>query len=75
MIAAQRLNENPQMIVFGIVSNGAIWQFGKLKADTFTRNITLYSIQELDKFFAAVNYIFQQCEVQLDEKIACQILN
>jgi hypothetical protein len=43
------------MTVFGIVSNGAIWQLGKLSADTFTRNITLYSIQELDKLFAAVN--------------------
>ena len=70
MIAAQRLNEDPQMTVFGIVSNGAIWQFGKLEADTYTRNITLYSIQELDKLFAAVNYIFRQCELQLDEKVA-----
>jgi hypothetical protein len=70
MIAAQRLNEDPQMIVFGIVSNGAIWQFSKLKADTFTRNITLYSIQELDKLFAVVNYLFRQCELQLDEKVA-----
>jgi hypothetical protein len=58
------------MIVFGIVSNGAIWQFGKLEADTFTKNITLYSIQELDKLFAAVNYIYRQCELQLDDKVA-----
>lgn len=63
------------MTVFGIVSNGDRWQFGKLSADTFTRNITLYSIQELYKFFMAVNNIFQQCEVQLDEKLACQIPN
>ena len=70
MIAAQRLNEDPQMTVFGIVSNGDRWQFGKLETDTFTRNITLYSIQELDKLFAAVNYIFRQCELQLDEKVA-----
>ncbi|MBE9126295.1 MULTISPECIES: hypothetical protein [unclassified Coleofasciculus] len=70
MIAAQRLNKNPQMIVFGIVSNGDRWQLGKLETDTFTRNITLYSIQELDKLFAAVNYIFRQCELQLDEKVA-----
>ncbi|HEY9608295.1 MAG TPA: hypothetical protein V6C93_02965, partial [Allocoleopsis sp.] len=66
----QRLNENPQMTVFGIVSNGDRWQFGKLSADIFTRNIILYSIQELDKLFAAVNYIFRQCELQLDEKVA-----
>lgn len=70
MIAAQRLNEDQQVTVFGIVSNGDRWQFGKLRADTFTRNITFYSIQELDKLFAAVNYIFRQCELQLDEKVA-----
>ncbi len=45
-----------------IVSNGKIWQFGKLKSDIFTRNKNLYVIQDLDKLFAAVNYIFQQCE-------------
>lgn len=70
MIAAQRLNEDSQLIVFGIVSNGATWQFGKLETDRFTRNISFYSIQELDKLFGAVNYIFQQCELQLDEKVA-----
>lgn len=70
MIAAQRLNEDGELIVFGIVSNGDRWQFGKLEADNFTKNITLYSIQQLDQLFAAVNYIFRQCELQLDEKVA-----
>ncbi len=70
MIAAQRLNDNPNLTVFGIVSNGDRWQFGKLEVDTFTKNITLYSIQELDKLFAAINYIFRQCELQLDDKVA-----
>ena len=70
MIATQRLNEDPQMTVFGIVSNGDWWQFGKLEANTFTRNITFYSIQELDKLFAAVNSIFSQCELQLAESVA-----
>jgi hypothetical protein len=58
------------MTVFGIVSNGDYWQFCKLEADIFTRNITLYSIQELDKLFAAVNSIFRQCELQLNEEEA-----
>ncbi|MCL1471651.1 hypothetical protein [Argonema antarcticum] len=70
MVAAQRLNEELEIIVFGIVSNGERWQFGKLEADVFTRNITLYTIQDLDKLFAAVNYIFQQCELQLGKLVA-----
>ncbi|MBW4624015.1 MAG: hypothetical protein KME49_00470 [Brasilonema octagenarum HA4186-MV1] len=70
MIAAQRLNDELKIIIFGIVSNGDRWQFGKLEAEVFTRNITYYTIQELDKLFAVVNYVFQQCELQLNTLIA-----
>jgi hypothetical protein len=66
MIAAQRLNENAEIVVFGITSNGNLWQFGKLENNFFTLNSKFYTIQELDKLFAAVNYVFQQCEVQLN---------
>lgn len=65
MIAAQRLNGD-NITLFGIVSNGATWEFGKLEADRFTRNITPCTIYELDKLFTAVNYIFEQSESQLD---------
>lgn len=66
-IAVQRLNKIPEQTIFGIVSNGLIWQFGKLKIDIFTQNKIFYSIQELNKLFAAINYIFQQCELQLEK--------
>jgi hypothetical protein len=33
MIAAQRLNQDVRMVVFGITSNGSLWQFGKLEAN------------------------------------------
>lgn len=65
MVAAQRLNQNPEQDVFGIVSNGGVWQFSKLKANILTRNQAFYTIQELDKLFAAVNYVFQQCQLIL----------
>lgn len=66
MIAAQKLNVNPEQEVFGIASNGKFWEFGKLKFNRLTRNQTFYTIQELDKLFAAINYIFQQCELLLE---------
>jgi hypothetical protein len=66
MLAVQRINNEPEKTIFGIVSNGAIWQFGKLSLDIFTQNKTFYTIQDLEQLFAAVNYIFQQCELQLD---------
>jgi hypothetical protein len=67
MIAAQRLNAEPPITVFGITSNGATWQFGKLEAAVFTRNILPYSIYELEALFGAVNAIFQYCDVQLSQ--------
>ncbi|WP_333207509.1 hypothetical protein [Microcoleus sp. SVA1B1] len=72
MIAAQRLNENSEQEVFGIVSNGDRWQLGKLKSNVFTRNQMFYTIQELDKLFAAINYVFQQCELLLDAEATSQ---
>lgn len=70
MIAAQRLNGEYQIIIFGIVSNGVTWQFGKLEGEQFTRNSTYYTIQDLDKLFRAVNFIFKQCEIQLNNLVA-----
>ncbi len=67
MVAAQRLNDEVKITIFAIVSNGATWQFGKLEGQIFTQNVTPYTIYELDKLFAAVNYVFQQCEIQLNE--------
>ncbi|PSF37386.1 hypothetical protein C7H19_10695 [Aphanothece hegewaldii CCALA 016] len=69
MVAAQRLNNEQQLVIFGVVSNGKVWQFGKLEANLFTRNKTFYTIQELDQLFAAVNYVFQQCEMQLNDLV------
>jgi hypothetical protein len=67
-IAAQRLNEQPDQEIFGIVSNGKLWQFGKLKTNVFTLNQKSYLIDDLDKLFAAINYVFQQCELLLNSE-------
>jgi len=70
MIAAQRLNDDLQVTIFGIVSNGKVWEFGKLENQNFMHNQAFYTIQEIDRLFALVNYVFQQCEIQLDELVA-----
>jgi hypothetical protein len=65
MVAAQRSDNQLDCTVYGITSNGDRWQIGKLEKQIFTRNITYYSIQELDKLANAVNYIFHHCELSL----------
>jgi hypothetical protein len=65
LIAVQKINNDLQQKIWGIVSNGKVWQFGQLQNDIFTRNKTFYTIQDLEKLFAVVNYIFQECQLQL----------
>ena len=65
MVAAQRLNGESAIAIFGIVSNGINWEFGKLEGKIFTHHPAPYSIFELKNLFAIVNYLFQQSEIQL----------
>lgn len=37
-----------------------------VNSNIFTQNKTFYTIQELERLFAAINYIFKECELQLD---------
>ena len=65
MVAADRLHEGIPITIFGIVSNGITWEFGKLTRQNFTHHPAPYSIFDLEQLFTVVNYIFQQCETQL----------
>ena len=67
LVAVQKINNDLEQTVFGIVYNGNFWEFGKLKGDIFTRNIASYNIDYLDRLFAVVNYVFQQCLLQLEK--------
>jgi len=67
MVAINKLNGAKNQKVFGIVSNGQLWQFGQLKSNIFNRNIRAYSIYELENLLAAINYTFQQCELELSQ--------
>lgn len=74
MVACQKLNQtdepvegnnNPPRTIFGIVSNGKMWEFAKLSDRTFSKNLKPYRVYDLEELFAAVNYIFQQCQLEL----------
>jgi hypothetical protein len=54
MIAAQRLNGNEKLAVYGIVTDGEVWQFGRLIEAVFTKNISRVSIDRLEEVYGAV---------------------
>jgi hypothetical protein len=66
-IAAQKINNNSDLTasVFGIVSTGVIWEFGMLSTNQFVKEITIYTIQNLNLLFSALKYMFEQSKLQI----------
>jgi len=67
LIAVQKINDNPQRAVYGIVTDGNLWQFGKLVADTFTKDSGNFTIDDLSEVYGALEYLVQLVE-QADQK-------
>lgn len=69
MVAAWKLNHEAGGEglgeVFGIVSNGDRWEFGRLRDRQFTKNIRNYSLQDLELLLGALNDLFGRCQAQL----------
>lgn len=65
LIAAQKLNQPNEATVFGIVSNGDKWEFGKLVANQFIKNRTFYTLQALTTLCGALENVLVECELQL----------
>lgn len=54
LVAAQILNNNTEKPVYGIVTDAEVWQFGKLSKQTFTRNLSRATIDDMPSLFGAV---------------------
>ena len=59
LVTAQRINDNLEFPVYGIVSDGIWWQFGRLVNDAFTQNRTSFSVDNLPMLFGAIDAIFK----------------
>jgi hypothetical protein len=57
LIAAQKLNASEQT-VYGIVTDGKLWEFGKLRGTVFTKNIDSVTISDLPDLFGRLNFMF-----------------
>ncbi|MEM7535299.1 MAG: hypothetical protein AAF639_24190 [Chloroflexota bacterium] len=44
MVGAQKLNENKDLTIYGIVTDGVRWDFGKLSGSTFTEQFIHYNM-------------------------------
>jgi hypothetical protein len=60
LLAAQKINRDNTLPVHGIVTDGELWQFGKLENDVFTKNKTGLTIDNIDKIFGAIAYLIDK---------------
>ncbi len=59
LVAAQKINEDMEHPVYGIVSDGTLWQIGCLVNETFTQNRTSFSVDDLPVLFSAIDSVFK----------------
>ena len=62
LLASQKINGDELLPVYGIVTDGEVWQFGKLVKDVFTKNISRLPVDNIDKIFGAVSYLIETGE-------------
>lgn len=70
MLAAQAMNSQAAETIYGCVSNGTLWQLGKLDGKRLTRESRNYTITQLPELFAALNYVFDQAKRQVSAAAA-----
>jgi hypothetical protein len=59
LVAVRDMNAKADLPVYGIVTDGKLWEFGRLIEIVFTKNMTSFTIDELAELFGALDFIFQ----------------
>jgi hypothetical protein len=67
MVAAQKLNNKPEGTVYGIVSDGDVWQFGRLSGTEFTQDPNSLTIANLPLLFGALDFMLSLASQQIEE--------
>jgi hypothetical protein len=61
MYAMQKLNQNMDLTIFGIVSNGETWEIAQLNKDEFIFFKNRYDINDLKKLYNALSTLMELC--------------
>ncbi len=59
LVAAQKLNGDPAFPVYGIVSDGKVWEFGQLRENVFTKHKPLIFTANLPEVFGAIDFVLK----------------
>lgn len=59
LVAGQKLNGDPGLPLYGVVTDGRHWEIGRLLGDTFVQNSEAYDVDDLPALFGALHFVFQ----------------
>ncbi len=59
LVAAQRLNGDMSRPVYGIVSDGKLWEFGCLREQIFVKETAGFTVDHLAELFGVLEMLFQ----------------
>ena len=63
MLAMQKINGgDTSLAIFGIVSNGDVWQFAKLEANVFSECTKKGSLDDLDELYGILIFLLEECK-------------
>ena len=65
MLACQKINTKPNVIIFGIVTTGKFWEFGKMENNNVIIHTNSYSIENLPKLLGILDYLLNEAKKQL----------
>jgi len=57
LVASQKINNNETNSVYGVVTDGNLWQFGRLQEHLFTKNEKNYTIDNMQELFGALEHL------------------
>ncbi len=64
LVAAQKINGDRHRTIYGIVTDGNLWQFGKLYDDVFTQHPENFTIDRIERVYGALEAIMQLVEAE-----------
>ena len=62
LVAAQKINQDAERAVYGVVTDGNLWQFGRLRKNVFTRNAENFTVDRLARLYGALDCVAELVE-------------
>lgn len=62
LVAAQKINQDAERVVYGVVTDGNLWQFGRLRRNVFTKNAENFTVDRLPRLYGALECVAELVE-------------